>query len=265
MLRDSGDLRFHFVVPVAGAPYASEDLDFGKIYAADRIETVDLPGLRAAIAKLPCCTTNAEGTKKGDPLNLVIVGDGLTTLFPFVSRGWRLTEPLDLHSAIDTAKSFLIGTHYATSPVSPLYAFGRQQDLALEKARNTINERNHLRVWLTPLRYQGQSAWIGQISRDIGVELTDKSWYLTTHKIDPDVDFDRDYLFQDLLQSGSLLHYGYAQGVGASLASDPRVNLTGDPYLTDGFRLVLMLGPDTDLPGSQGGLNWEAMPSGLAK
>ena len=99
---------------------------------------------------------------------------------------------------------------------------------------------------------------------DIGVELTDKSWYLTTHKIDPDVDFDRDYLLQDLLLSGAVAQFGYVGGVGASMPADPRVNLVGDPYITDGLRLVVLLGPAKSrfLPLEE--LDWDPPPRALA-
>jgi hypothetical protein len=83
--------------------------------------------------------------------------------------------------------------------------------------------------------------WIGQVSRDIGVRLTDQTWNLTTHKIAPDVDFDRVYLLQDLLMSGLVERYGYVEGVGGAPASEPRPNLTGDPYYTDGLRAVIFL------------------------
>ena len=66
--------------------------------------------------------------------------------------------------------------------------FGRAQDLALQKARDNIHQRNHLRLWLSPMRYHGKQVWVGQISRDIGSRLTIHSPTLTTHKIDPDVD-----------------------------------------------------------------------------
>jgi hypothetical protein len=41
------------------------------------------------------------------------------------------------------------------SPVSPLYLYGRQQDFAEQKPRHTVHQRNHLRVWLSPIRYKG--------------------------------------------------------------------------------------------------------------
>jgi hypothetical protein len=121
--------------------------------------------------------------------------------------------------------------------VSALYVFGRPQDAALQRARSSINERNHLRIWLTPLRYQGTPVWIGQISRDIGVRLTWKT--ITTHKIDPDVDETREFLVEDLAYAQALKAFGYIGGVGAASYDQPRGNLTGDPYFTDGLRVVM--------------------------
>ena len=135
------------------------------------------------------------------------------------------------------SKSFLSGSENRYSPVSGLYVFGRPQDVAFQKARDNLNERNHLRLWLTTLRYQGAPVWIGQISRDIGVRLTRKT--ITTHKVDPDVDETREYLLENLAYSQALSKVGYVPGVGAASIGEPRGNLTGVPYFTDGLRLVL--------------------------
>jgi hypothetical protein len=66
----------------------------------------------------------------------------------------------------------------------------------------------HARFWLTPYTFEGRRIWIGQVSRDIGVRLTRVTWNLTTHKIAPDVDFDRAYVLQDLLLSGFIERMG---------------------------------------------------------
>jgi hypothetical protein len=124
--------------------------------------------------------------------------------------------------------------------VSPLYALGRFQDLAGQKARQSISQRNHTRMWLTHLEYQGKPVWLGQISRDIGVRFTLKTWNLTTHKIDPDVDEARLGLIQDLLYSQSLITFGFAKGIEPATEGRPHRNLTGDPYFTDGLRAVMV-------------------------
>ena len=118
---------------------------------------------------------------------------------------------------------------------------GRQQDLALQRARLSLNQRLHLRLWSTSVRFDGQPVWIGQVSRDIGVRFTPKTWNLTTHQIDPDVDEARDYVLNDLLVAGRVAQLGFVPGVEAAPAAAPRRNLTGDPYFTDGLRAVAVL------------------------
>ena len=117
---------------------------------------------------------------------------------------------------------------------------GPTQDVALQKARDNIHQRNHMRLWLSPLRFRGQPVWVGQISRDIGTRLTIHSPYLTTHKIDPDVDEARTALLEDMAYSQSLVKLGLVKGVGAAEPKSPRENLTRDPYYTDGFRGVMI-------------------------
>jgi hypothetical protein len=235
-------LRLRFVLPVGGgSSYAIEKVDFGSIYPPGTVEAVDLAALREKLAQLRCCVVNKAGSVNGDPLNIVVVGRGIDALFAFIERGWRLDEPFDLHSTYRTIRAFLFGSEYLNAPVSPLYVFGRRQDVALQKARDNISQRNHLRLWLAPFTIDGLQVWVGQISRDIGIKLTTQSWYLTTHVISPEVDQDRFYLMQDLILSGAVSRFGFVRGVGVSSMPDPRVNLTGEPYLTDGLRLVLFL------------------------
>lgn len=236
------ELLFRFALPIRGMSYAIQRVDFGSIYAPATMKDVDLPGLRAELAQLPCCAANRSGTGYGDPLNIVVIGRGLDALFAFIGRGWKLDEPFDLHSVYRTIQAFLFRSEYLNAPVSPLHVFGREQDVALQKARNNISLRNHLRLWLAPFTVEGQQVWVGQISRDIGIKLTTQVWYLTTHEISPDVDQDRSYLLQDLIMSGAVSRFGFVQGVGASSMPDPRANLGGDPYLTDGLRVVMFVG-----------------------
>jgi LssY C-terminus len=232
---------FDFALPVPGPKFVGSDIGADTIYPGRKIDDLDLGSLRMVFAKFACCTTNADGTRDGDPLNLVIIESRESPVIPFISRGWHLARQVDFASAIETARAFVFRDEFLTSPVSPLYAFNRKEDFVLQKARSTINERVHARFWLTPYTFEGRRVWVGQVSRDIGVRLTSQTWNLTTHKIAPDVDFDRAYMLQDILLSGFVERYGYVDGVGAASASAPRLNLTGDSYYTDGLRAVIFL------------------------
>ena len=171
-----------------------KEVDFDTLYAAEDIINIDdEEELRRELEELPCCTTNDDGDEYGDPLNLVMIGAPDHILPALVRRNWHATETTWSQAIIRTIKSFLQGERYRYSPISPLYVYGRRQDIGWQKARGTINERNHMRFWLSPFRFRGQRVWIGQISRDIGVKFTLKSPTISTHVIDPDVDEARRY------------------------------------------------------------------------
>jgi hypothetical protein len=229
--------EFQFSIPIPGlrVDHGKKRLDEGC--PSDKAIECDLAELRKRLEALPRTTTNRRGTRTGDPLNLVVIGDFETLLSGFGAR-WDETETISLRSCWRTLNAFLLGARYRYSPVSPLYVEGRSQDFAMQRTRRTINERLHLRLWQTSLRFQGKPVWIGQISRDIGVRFTLKTWNLTTHKIDPDVDDARDYVIDDLMEAGRVSHIGYVAGAGAATRAAPRRNLTGDPYFTDGLRAV---------------------------
>jgi hypothetical protein len=229
------------IVPGFRADYRVSEVFRHEIYPPKKIVNyTDDAAFREALATLPCCATNESGTKNADPLNLVIVG-GLDDAFPaLVRRGWRPTEEKWWGSVWRLVTAALSGDRYPDAPVSDLYLFGRPQDLALQKDRDNIHQRNHLRLWLSPIRYHGKLVWVGQISRDIGIRLTIHTPTLITHKIDPDVDAARSAFDEDMAYSHNLSMFGFAEGVGAAPPSAPRENLTTDPYYTDGYRAVLV-------------------------
>jgi len=231
-------LTFFVTVPGIKADY--HQVDFENLYTEEEIVNLDEDELRTELEKLPCCATNEDGSENGDPLNLVLIGSREDISSAFVRRGWLPAEQSYGKAVWKTIKSFLFGSRYRYSPVSPLYFSKRQQDFAGQKPRHSVHERNHLRMWLTPMRFQGKAVWIGQISRDIGVRFTFKTWPPVTHKIDPDIDEAMYALIEDLIYSQQLAKTGWVKGVGAATRSKPRHNLTGDPYFTAGLRAVLM-------------------------
>jgi hypothetical protein len=237
----SFDFPFTLEVPGLRLPHCAQESA-----AAGEVEELDETALQVWLKSQPRCTANRKTTVEGDPLNLVVVGDRAT--IRECLSAWDETEAITLATAWKTARAFLLESQYRYSPVSPLYLGGRQQDFALQRARMSLNQRLHLRLWATPLRFDGQPVWIGQVSRDIGVRFTPKTWNLTTHQIDPDVDEARDYVLNDLLVSGRVARLGFVSGVEAAGAAAPRHNLTGDPYFTDGLRAVAVLSSNRTVP-----------------
>ena len=263
----SGHLRtFSFLADVPGfrADYEGKTGSESSLYAPEGIiNYTDDAAFRAALEALPCCASNKKGTRNGDPLNLVIIGNREDAFPALVRRGWSPTEASYTGSVMKIINSALAGERYPYAPISPLYLYGRPQDLALQKARDNVHQRNHLRMWLSPMQYQGKSVWVGQISRDIGTRLTIHSPYLTTHKIDPDVDEALLALIQDLAYSQFLSRFGIVKGVGAASRDAPRENLTTDPYYTAGYRGVLFFDAHPTSLADIEILPWEGRTSGF--
>jgi hypothetical protein len=266
-LISSEDVKsFSFIIADPDFKADYKMVDFNTLHAAEEIINIENDEeLRRVLEELPCCTTNAKGDEYGDPLNLVLIGETNDMVPAVVRRGWHATEVIWSRAILRTIKSFIKGERYRYSPISPLYVYGRRQDIGWQKARSTIHERNHMRFWLSPIRYRGQKVFVGQISRDIGVKLTLKSPTILTHVIDPDVDEARRYLVEDLAYSQALARHGYVKGVGVVTREEPKMNLMGDPFYTDGLRVVLFFEPRPYSLSEIEFLEWEIPPGYFTK
>ena len=248
-------MRFAVLLPTEGFDYEYSALR--QLYA----QVQDLPDLsltefRERVRGLPCCTTTEDGSGAGDPLNVVLVGSGEEAVAALSASGWNFTEAITVDSIRRMVGAAIASKSFLTAPVSSLYAFGRKQDIAMQRGRSTISQRNHMRLWLAPFRCERQPVWVGQVSRDIGVKMTTKSPTLTTHVIDPVVDESREYLFQSLLHRDAVAKFAFVRGVGSASEADPRHNLTDDPYFTDGMRLVVWLSSTPVPPHMAEDLGW---------
>ena len=255
--------KLRFLLPVPPLTDQYDALIAGRLYADEETKFDNEKGFRQALEQLPCCTTNAGGTVDGDPLNLVFVGEMDEILSALLDRQWNMTEALDLKSAWQETKSFLSGTSFPYAPASPLYFYGRQQDITIQQPRSTIEARNHLRLWRAPMQFEGKPVWVGQVSRDIGVRFTMDTWNLATHRIDPHVDGTRNYLVEDLFISGFVAKVAFVKGGQSATLVSPRKNLTGDSYITDGLRAVLVFSPNHVSEAEMQILDWELLPSSL--
>jgi hypothetical protein len=249
---------FPFLFEVPGITTDYQRVDFEKLVSDDQIVSIeDEEELHTALENLPCCTQKKDGSGRNDPINFILIGDP-DDIFPaLIYRGWDVTEPITFSSGLRAFKSFFSGARYRTSPMSSLFFYRRGQDMGLQKARSTIHERNHLRLWLSPMKYKGKDIWIGAISRDIGSYFTWRTWWGTAHAIDPDIDEAREYLMQDLVFSQAVSKIGYVDGVGIAAQDNPHRNFMNQPYWTDGKRLVFLFGSEPTSLSELEFFSWE--------
>jgi hypothetical protein len=248
-------MRFAVLLPTESFDYEYSELR--ELYAkVKELPDLTVPQLRERLRDMPCCTTREDGTGEGDPLNIVLVSSGEDAVAALTASGWDFTESITVDSIRRMIGAAISEQSFLTAPVSALYAFGRKQDVALQRGRSTISQRNHMRLWLAPFRCEGVPVWVGQVSRDIGVKVTTKSPTLTTHVIDPVVDESREYLFHSLLHHDAISQFGFVRGVGEASEEQPRHNLSGDSWFTDGMRLVVWLSRTPVQPHMAQDLGW---------
>jgi hypothetical protein len=234
-------IRMGFAVPLPDGIFDYERLDTRITYAGQDLPDLNREDLRKALEALPCCVNNSDGDEKGDPLNIVIVAEAVDLLNSLSRSGWSFTHRITFESIRRMIGAALQKEAYPVAPVSSLYLFGREQDFALQRARQSIAQRNHMRFWLAPFTYRGTQVWVGQISRDIGIKLSAESPTLTTHIIDPEVDQAREYLLHSLLAEGFVESFGFVKGSAVARSDEPATNLSSDPYFSDGMRLVVVM------------------------
>jgi len=227
---------FTFFINVPGLRVDHHEVDWDSLYSKKERVSYGKINLREALGRLPCCTTDSTGKREGDPLNLVIIGWTEDVYHALIRAGWNETGTLNQTDFSMTETLSGVWRQYRYEPVNPLYLYGRPQDAAFRKNRETTHERNELRLWLSPMSFEGKPVWVGEINRDIGLRIAGRS---IAYKVEPDMDEARTYFLQTLWFAQRLEKFAYVKGVGAAPMSEPRKNIRGDAFFTDGHRLVL--------------------------
>ncbi|MBZ5526560.1 MAG: LssY C-terminal domain-containing protein [Acidobacteriia bacterium] len=175
--------------------------------------------------------------RDGDMVNLIFVGTLEQVEQAFQNARWDTTIRSKSKAVWHAMKH---PKDQVDMPMSRLYLFGRPQDLslAMEDPESTMTHRHHIRIWKTDYDLNGVPVWVGAATHDIGVQKDKRSLTAITHKIDPNVDAEREFVGQTLnkLQSGPKISY--------VLPTDPvreATTATGGDYHSDGRMLLLAL------------------------
>jgi hypothetical protein len=134
----------------------------------------------------------------GDPVNLALQGSRESVEAAMAAAGWIPADPVSLGSSWRIIASTVRRRSYPRAPVSPLYLFGRMQDLAYQQeVAGSPAKRHHVRLWKCPdgwLLPGGRRVdWLaaGTFDRAVGLSLFTLQ---VTHRIDADTDIERDHI-----------------------------------------------------------------------
>ena len=197
------------------------------------------PKLKKIIDNLPRRVSD-EFHHEGDMVNFVIIGPQKDLQSTLQSANWFVA---DTNNADAVAKAVMMTYHkqdYLQMPMSILYLFNRPQDFGYEQAEaySVVASRHHFRIWKAPDEFNGQQVWVGAGTHDIGFEKDQRNGKVT-HKIDPEVDGERDHIAETLQKTGKVKSVSYY--LPANPVQDAR-NATGGGYRSDGRIVVITLG-----------------------
>ena len=175
----------------------------------------------------------------GDMVNFVIIGSQQQLQAALNAGNWHLADTSNADAITRAIEMTRQNQDYLAMPMSLLYLFGRVQDVGYEQAEPyaVVASRHHFRLWKAPFTYKGEPVWLGAGTHDIGFEKDQRNGRVT-HKIDPDVDLERQNIGESLQKTGLV------QALNAYLPSDPvqsARNATGGGYHSDGRILVITL------------------------
>jgi hypothetical protein len=206
--------------------------------AASNANVAKIAVTPTALQQIPRRIGDKEGNP-GDMVNFIIIGSEVALKRTFEAGGWMLADRTKKQAVLNALVSSLNKNAYLAMPMSELYLFGRVQDFGFEHAEpvQMVAQRHHLRVWKAPLQLQGQDVWVGAATHDIGFERDQRNNGVT-HKIDPEIDKEREYMGETLDGTGNVAVLDHV------LPPDPLTEAhtaTGGSFKSDGRILVLQL------------------------
>jgi hypothetical protein len=217
-----------------------------EVYAVDASaprevakEVSSIPGVdNRLFEKIPRRIGDKDGNA-GDMVNFLLLGDEDQMKKVFTTAGWVKVDAGVQETVLAGFIASMSKESYLTMPMSPLYLFGRPQDYGWAHAEPimVVASRNHLRVWKAPFTVNGQMLWVGAATHDIGFEKDQRNNGLT-HKIDPDIDLEKDYVQKTLSSTGlvaEVIHFLPKQPMMEARTA------TGGSFHSNGQVLVMKL------------------------
>ncbi len=160
----------------------------------------------------PLHATLRAGGPPGDVISLALIGSAAQVDSAFAVAGWTLAVPMSLRSDFVTFVKAAAGKGYESQPMSELVLDRRAPDREYEKVADTFAKRHHLRMWRWPAGTSttGDSTlWLVAATHDVGVMFLAKQ-HTFTHRVDPNIDDERDKVVSDLVAANAVGAMSYA-------------------------------------------------------
>ncbi|MBZ5659388.1 MAG: LssY C-terminal domain-containing protein [Acidobacteriia bacterium] len=222
---------FHVTIAVLNAGAGSASAPFLPDTPVSSV-TSDLLG------KIPRRVSDPSGNP-GDMVNILLIGSQDDVTAVFKAAGWVQVDRSVSGTILNGALATFSKEAYLTMPMSQLFLFDRPQDYGFAHAEpvKVVESRNHLRAWKSPYEAAGRPVWCIAATHDIGFERDQRNNGLT-HKIDPAIDGEREYVNDTLSGTGLVVQRTHIAPPNALTTAK---TATGGEFHSDGRILILVL------------------------
>lgn len=193
--------------------------------------------LHSAIRAMPY-RTRAFGTGvQSDITNLLFIGSIESLQRAFAAAGWVAPAEDTAYSKYRTLLSYAENQSYHEAPMSSLVLDGKHTTLTMSKMMNTFAKRHHVRIFVQPEKWRGQTVFTASSTQDIGIGFS-KEKRSIIHIIDQRIDNERAKVVNDLVFTGCVEAMENLERPWIPLGTK---NATGDKLLTDGAISIIKL------------------------
>jgi hypothetical protein len=231
-MRDASDAQGSFQVKV-------EVLELGSDATVGGPAEKPIPEITASLLESIPRRISDQQKNPGDMVNVLIVGSEEEVLKVFSTAGWVKVDKTVGSTIMTGLLDTFAKKDYLTMPMSILYLFDRPQDYGFAHAEpvRVVMARNHLRAWKSPYEVKGRPLWCIAATHDIGFERDQRNNGVT-HKIDPAIDGEREYVNQTLSGTGLVIARNHMAPKNPLTTAK---TATGGEFHSDGKILVLVL------------------------
>ncbi|MBI4090547.1 MAG: LssY C-terminal domain-containing protein [Candidatus Komeilibacteria bacterium] len=196
----------------------------------------------AIVDFIPQAHTHSENLvgRPMSPISFIVIADRGRLISAFQAAGWHLADLPNVRNFFKLYSNIAKDTQYPAGPLTPAFYNSRTNDMGFEKetVEATSRQRHHTRFWDSGFRLQGVTIWVATASFDEGIGIGPEIKF-PTHKIDPHIDIEREFIFSDLQATG-LISESHKVPI---VPPEQGTNAAGDPFTTDGWAYSITLVP----------------------
>lgn len=143
--------------------------------------------------------------RKTEAINFIFLAkDDQDIIKLFKNSWWEIADKLSIKSIKKMLDALLDKNKYESAPMTPLYLNKKIQDYWFQKLtdKKDIKYRHHIRVWKSDIKINDKYIYLWVWVYDDWLKYL---WI--THKIDPNLDKEREYILNDFINSSSSIQY----------------------------------------------------------